>query len=105
MSHDPTAVDLELAAKVPPEFLYHGTYPGAVQPILEKGLLRMKRHHVHMAGETGTAVIVGKRSGAPVVFQIRALEMHRDGHVFYQSANGVWLVEHVPPQYLERING
>ncbi len=26
--------------------------------------------------------------------------MHADGHVFYVSANGVWLTERVPPEYL-----
>ena len=28
--------------------------------------------------------------------------MYRDGHTFYLSANGVWLVDVVPPQYLRR---
>jgi putative RNA 2'-phosphotransferase len=26
--------------------------------------------------------------------------MQRDGHLFYLSANGVWLTDAVPPQYL-----
>ncbi|MGZ3674039.1 MAG: RNA 2'-phosphotransferase, partial [Ktedonobacterales bacterium] len=26
--------------------------------------------------------------------------MHADGHVFYRSDNGVWLVDSVPPRYL-----
>jgi putative RNA 2'-phosphotransferase len=26
--------------------------------------------------------------------------MHRDGHVFRVSANGVWLTPSVPPRYL-----
>jgi len=29
--------------------------------------------------------------------------MQRDGHVFFCSANGVWLVERVPAQYLRVI--
>ena len=31
---------------------------------------------------------------------VDALRMHRDGHTFYRSANGVWLTERVPPQYV-----
>ncbi|TMR08500.1 RNA 2'-phosphotransferase, partial [Nonomuraea turkmeniaca] len=31
---------------------------------------------------------------------VGAGEMHADGHVFRRSANGVWLVDHVPPGYL-----
>jgi putative RNA 2'-phosphotransferase len=29
-----------------------------------------------------------------------AAAMHRDGHTFYRSDNGVWLVDEVPRQYL-----
>jgi len=32
---------------------------------------------------------------------IRAGEMHRAGFVFRRSANGVWLVDQVPPQFIE----
>jgi putative RNA 2'-phosphotransferase len=32
---------------------------------------------------------------------VRALEMHRAGHVFYLSENGVWLVDAVPPEFIE----
>jgi len=26
--------------------------------------------------------------------------MSHDGHIFYRSANGVWLTDNVPPRYL-----
>jgi putative RNA 2'-phosphotransferase len=35
-----------------------------------------------------------------VVFAVDATAMHRDGFLFFCSANGVWLVEVVPVQYL-----
>lgn len=31
--------------------------------------------------------------------------MQRDGYLFYLTANGVWLVDAVPPQYLEVVAG
>ena len=40
------------------------------------------------------------RRGAPVVVVVRADEMVAAGHRFQVSANGVWLTEHVPPQFL-----
>jgi probable RNA 2'-phosphotransferase len=43
---------------------------------------------------------VGQRHGKPLVLRIAAGEMQRDGHVFYQSDNGVWLTEHVPLAYI-----
>ena len=38
-----------------------------------------------------------------VVFVVDAAAMHRDGHAFVRSENGVWLTEQVPPRYLQRI--
>ena len=32
---------------------------------------------------------------------VKARQMHGDGYKFYLSANGVWLTDHVPPQYIE----
>ncbi|MEQ8785183.1 MAG: RNA 2'-phosphotransferase [Pirellulaceae bacterium] len=85
----------------PPEILYHGTPERFVEAILEQGLLRGKRHHVHLSAQSDAAVAVGQRRGRPVVLRIRAREMHRRGTEFYVSANGVWLTEHVPPEFIE----
>lgn len=93
-------VDLEMEPVEPPDFLYHGTYPRAVGPIRREGIRKMGRHHVHMASETSTAVTVGRRSGTPVVLHIDARRMAENGHVFYRSENGVWLTDHVPPEYI-----
>lgn len=96
-------VDLGLSPVEPPEFLYHGTHWKAVATIQVEGLQKMNRHHVHMSTDSGTAIAVGRRAGAPVLFKVLAGQMHRDGHTFYCSTNGVWLVEHVPAEYLELI--
>jgi putative RNA 2'-phosphotransferase len=34
---------------------------------------------------------------------IDAKALHEAGGVFYQSGNGVWLVEQVPPQYVREL--
>jgi len=44
---------------------------------------------------------VGGRHGKPVLLTIRAGDMHRAGFVFRCSTNGVWLVNHVPPQFID----
>ncbi len=97
------AVDLHLEPLVPPATLYHGTGHRAVAAILRYGLLKMSRHHAHLSSDSATARTVGARHGKPVVFAIAAAAMHRDGYHFYRSANGVWLVEHVPPAYLQQV--
>jgi len=93
-------VELGLAPQVPPGQLYHGTATRFVDSIRKQGLLRGDRHHVHLSATTETAVKVGARHGQPIVLIVNAGDMHRAGHVFFQSDNGVWLVEHVPPSFL-----
>lgn len=93
-------VELAYASAVPPIVLYHGTAPQFLASIRTQGLLKGQRHHVHLSADTATAQKVGGRRGKPVVLLVRADKMHADGHIFYCSANGVWLTEHVPPQYL-----
>lgn len=94
-------VDLQYTPQTPPEILYHGTATRFLESIREKGLQKMERHHVHLHDDTATALDVGARHGKPVLLSIRAGEMHRTGHVFHCSANNVWLVDHVPPQFID----
>jgi putative RNA 2'-phosphotransferase len=95
-----TEVDLQLEPVVPPDVLYHGTAADRVATIRQSGLQRMARHHVHLSATPATARNVGGRHGKPVVLIVDAAAMHRDGFVFYCSANGVWLTDEVPAQYL-----
>ncbi len=94
-------VDLQYEPTVPPELLYHGTPERFVDSIRRAGLNKGQRHHVHLSPDPETAIRVGQRRGRPVVLRIRTGEMHRQGHVFYRSANNVWLVDHVPAGFVE----
>jgi putative RNA 2'-phosphotransferase len=94
------AVDLQLEPLAPPDLLYHGTGERAVEAILREGLRKMRRHHVHLSGDVGTAIVVGRRHGRPVVFEVQAGKLHEAGYAFYRSENRVWLVDAVPPEYL-----
>ena len=94
-------VDLELQPQIPPDVLYHGTGEQSVPAILQSGLLKLSRHHVHLSKEVETARRVGMRHGRPAIFAIAATAMQQAGFTFYCSDNGVWLVEQVPPQYLK----
>jgi putative RNA 2'-phosphotransferase len=93
-------VDLQLEPVEPPPVLYHGTPERNRAVILESGLKKMARHHVHLSLDEPTARKVGQRRGKPILFAVDAAAMRRDGHAFYRSANGVWLVDEVPPRYL-----
>ncbi|MGX1669991.1 RNA 2'-phosphotransferase [Streptomyces sp. NPDC055400] len=93
-------VDLGLPPATPPAYLYHGTVAPALDAIRAEGLRPMSRHDVHLSPDRETATRVGARRGRPVVLSVDAGAMHRDGHTFRVSANGVWLTEAVPPRYL-----
>jgi putative RNA 2'-phosphotransferase len=95
-----TEVDLQLGPVAPPDALYHGTAEGNLGAILREGLKRMRRHHVHLSATVATARAVGARHGRPVVLIVDAAALSRAGALFYRSANGVWLVDEVPPNYL-----
>jgi putative RNA 2'-phosphotransferase len=93
-------VDLDLPPTSPPEFLYHGTATRFLDSIRATGLRPGSRQHVHLSADEAAATTVGRRHGVPVVLVVRAGEMAAAGHPFYRSANGVWLTERVPPEFL-----
>lgn len=98
------AVDLQLEPALPPDWLYHGTAARHVASIQASGLQKMQRHHVHLTGDRHLAHRVGQRHGQPALFRIAAARQHADGYTFFCSVNGVWLVDSVPPRYLELLD-
>jgi putative RNA 2'-phosphotransferase len=93
-------VELGLPAQTPPPVLYHGTVARFLASITREGLNRQGRHHVHLSADAATARRVAARRGAPIVLTVDAATMAADGHRFYLSGNGVWLVDAVPARYL-----
>lgn len=96
-------VDLGWPAATPPEHLFHGTVERFLPAIFAEGLRPMKRHHVHLSPDPRTATAVGARRGSAVILRVEAKRMAAEGHVFRLSGNGVWLTDHVPPLFIERI--
>ena len=94
-------IDLQYPPQTPPQILYHGTATRFLDGIRKDGLQKMERHDVHLSAETKVTLQVGGRHGKPVLLTIRAGDMQRAGFVFRCSANGVWLVNHVPPDFIE----
>jgi putative RNA 2'-phosphotransferase len=97
-------VDLNYARAVPPEVLFHGTADRFLESIKSKGLIKAQRHHVHLSADRAVAIEVGRRHGKPVVIGVAAGAMHRAGYEFFLSANGVWLVDHVPAEFLSGLS-
>lgn len=98
-----TPVDLQYEVATPPDQLYHGTATRFLASILENGLSKGKRHHVHLSVDRETMIAVGSRHGKPIVLEVDARKMLEDGKLFFVTGNRVWLTEHVPPQYLREV--
>ena len=96
-------VDLGYQPAAPPEVLFHGTATRFLDSILQQGLIKGSRHHVHLSLNEQTARQVGSRHGKPVVLQVDASRMAADGYHFFVTANHVWLTETVPAEYLQVI--
>ena len=94
-------VDVELEEIVPPDVLWHGTAEKYIESINEKGLIPKSRLYVHLSADYETAVTVGKRHGKPVIYQVNAIKMSKDGYKFFLSKNDVWLTKNVPVEYLK----
>lgn len=92
-------VDLGLEPADPPAILFHGTKTHNLDGIFKDGLTPGSRQHVHLSPDIDTAAKVAlRRAGRSIILRIRAGEM--TDHIFYRSANGVWLTDHVPPQFI-----
>jgi putative RNA 2'-phosphotransferase len=98
-------VDLQLMPTPPPAVLYHGTATRFLADILRDGLRKMARHHVHLSVDVPTATNVGQRHGKPTILLVDATAMAQAGYLFYVSANGVWLTDEIPPQFLRPLEG
>lgn len=95
-----TEVDVELSEvkinPLNPLMLYHGTPMKNVKSIMENGLSKMNRLHVHLTDNKETA----KKTASRYSKDIRVLVIEFDGGInepkLYKSNNGVYLSDHIP---------
>jgi len=95
-------IDLALNPVEPPEFLYHGTADRFYTSIMESGIKKASRQHVHLSKDKETAHKVGSRHGRPVILTILSGQMYRDGVEFFVSDNSVWLTDYVDTKYISK---
>ena len=93
-------VELGYEPAAPPALLYHGTATRFVDAIRAEGLKKMARHHMHLSADEATARSVGQRHGKPAVLTIDASAMTAAEFSFFLLTNGVWLVDHVPAEFI-----
>lgn len=98
--HSIAAVELNLQPLEPPDQLFHGTVAAFIESIREQGLQKRSRNHVHLSADETTAIKVASRRGKPIVLIVEAAKMHEANYAFFCSANGVWLTDRVPVEFI-----
>src|SRR6185436_19859374 len=92
-------VELGYEPAIPPSVLYHGTATRNLDSIFAQGLLKGRRHHVHLSTNKETMIQVAMRHGKPVLLVVQSAQMHAVGHEFFVTGNNVWLTKHVHSQF------
>lgn len=95
-----SCLKLSYESEIPPDNLIHGTATLFLPSIMDKGLLPMKRHFVHLSSTTSFAALSGKRHGELVLLEVNSIRAYKDGYLFYNAGNNVWLSEQLPAKYL-----
>lgn len=86
---------------VPPEWLYHGTAPDALDAISRDGLMPQGRQFVHLSVTRQDALAVGRRhSPDAVVVTVLARQAHGSGVQFYNVSPAIYLTKAIPPEFL-----
>lgn len=96
------SINVTLQEMEPPTWLFHGTSVAAMERIEGEGLLAKQRDHVHLSDNKPSAGKVAERKGKPVVLEVAAGLMFKNGFIFYRASNGVWMTSHVPPDYINK---
>jgi putative RNA 2'-phosphotransferase len=92
---------LSRIAAMPPERLYHGTSPKALDAIRRSGRRPMARQYVHLSNNRADAVEVGRRKHPlPVILLVNAADAAAAGVPFYVGNDKVWLADRVPWQFI-----
>ena len=94
------AVELGLSPQAPPDVLFHGTAMRFVDAIRSEGLKPQARQQVHLCVDEATAPACRPASRQTCDFRVDAGRMHQNGYKFFIADNGVWLTDHVPPEFL-----
>jgi putative RNA 2'-phosphotransferase len=98
------AVELDLPTENIPDLLYFPVTPDEASIVLEVGLKPSDRRMVHLSRTAADARAAGMvRTPEPVLLVIDARAARGSGVVIMQAGKTVFLVDHVAPEFLQRL--
>lgn len=97
-------VDFEMTIVENPGTIFHGTKVDFLPSILESGLNRGSRNHVHLSSSVSTALqVANRRKGETVLLLIDASALMNSGQTVYLTATGIYLANAVPVEFITEI--
>lgn len=96
-----------LTTETMPANVYHGTFHRNLSAIMESGLSRMKRNHIHFTSDAEWSKL-GIRNNCDVLIYMDTSKLLSDGYQMFRSRNGVILCGgntdgNIPTRYFCRI--
>ena len=86
----------------PPEHLYVPVPKAQVPQVKAQGLRPLGRQYVHLSEEKSEAEEIARRhDDGSLVVTVRAQEAAQRGVPFYRPTNGLYLVGHLPSQFMD----
>ncbi|WOI21946.1 RNA 2'-phosphotransferase [Nonlabens ulvanivorans] len=90
----------ELLSTIPEVEIYHGTSIENYRGIVKEGIRSKSRQYVHLTDSIEMAKKIGSRHGKPILFEIDAISLIKDGWSFYRTEQNVWLTTDIPVSYV-----
>ncbi len=97
-------LDLDLPTDEIPNALFYPATSDEAKTILDNGLYPEDRQMVHLSRTKVDALNAAQyRPGRPALIQVDARKAIADGHKIMRAGTTVFICEHVPPDYVKRI--
>lgn len=97
-------LDLDLPTDDIPEVLYWPCEEDQVETMMEYGITKGERQHIHLSRTILNALEAGHvRINRPAILEVDTTRAIADGYQIYRAGTTVFITDEVPPEYLYRI--
>jgi putative RNA 2'-phosphotransferase len=86
----------------PPDSLFHGTTPQALESIRKIGLKALGRQYVHLGTNLDRVTrVAARRTKTPIILHVRAKAAYQSGMIFHNPEPEHYLTREVPPEFID----
>ena len=98
-------LELDLPTDNIPEELYWPCEEDAVETLLEYGITKGERKHIHLSKTIANAMEAGHvRISRPTILEVDTVRAIAEGHIIWRAGKTVFLCEGMPPEFLYKVD-